>query len=216
MAGAAFLWLASPGRAARGVIRVRRAAIAADDQSLVALARRGDTEAFGDLVSRHERAMLAVARAYFASEADAEDAVQDALVKAFRCLDQLRDGSRFSGWLTRITVNTCLDTLRSRTDKRSLADFATSIPLHPRLGQERFTPATLASRSERSERLRAAIGRLPEDQRVVVMLRYGEDMSYDQVADYLDVPPSTVQGRLRRAKRALKAVLSGRDAIKEG
>lgn len=159
--------------------------------------------------------MLAVARAYFLSEADAEDAVQGALVKAFRCLGQLRDGARFSGWLTRITVNTCLDTLRSRTDKRSLADFATSVVLHPRLGQQQLTPATLASRSERSEMLRVAIGRLPEDQRVVVMLHYGEDMTYDQMAEYLDVPPSTVQGRLRRAKRTLRELLSTPDTSQE-
>jgi RNA polymerase sigma-70 factor (ECF subfamily) len=187
-----------------------------DDCTLVASARGGDTEAFGELVSRHERAMLAVARAYFASKADAEDAVQDAMVKAFRRLDQLRDGTRFSGWLMRITVNTCLDTLRSRTDKRSLADFATSVPLYPRLGQQQFTPATLASRSERAENLRVAIGRLPENQRVVIMLRYGQDMSHEQMAQYLDVPPSTVQGRLHRAKQALRTILSSSDAAQEG
>jgi len=187
----------------------------ADDRELVASARRGDTEAFGELVSRHERAMLAVARAYFASEADAEDAVQSALLKAFRHLDQLKDGAKFSGWLLRTTVNTCLDTLRSRTDKRSLADFATSVQFHPRVGQLDFTPATLASRSERSEMLRAAIGRLPEDQRVAVMLRYGEDMSHEQMAEYLDVPPTTVQGCLRRAKAALRELMSGHDAAQE-
>ncbi|NQT87418.1 sigma-70 family RNA polymerase sigma factor [bacterium] len=147
---------------------------------------------------------------------DAEDAVQDAMVKAFRRLDQLEDGARFSGWLMRITVNTCLDMLRSKTDRQSLADFATSVQLYPRLGQQHFTPATLASRSERAERLRVAIGRLPEDQRVAVMLRYGEDMSYEQMAEYLDVPPSTVQGRLRRAKQGLREILSVTDAAQEG
>ena len=152
--------------------------------------------------------MLAVARAYFATEADAEDAVQDALVKAFRTLDSLRDGARFPGWLTRITVNTCIDVLRTRTDKQSLADFATSVVVLPRMGQPDLTPATLASRAERSEVVRAAIGRLPEDQRVVVMLRYGRDMSYEQIARYLEVPTSTVQGRLHRAKRALREIMA--------
>jgi RNA polymerase sigma-70 factor (ECF subfamily) len=174
---------------------------------LVSRAQRGDTEAFGELVSRHERAMLVAACAHFASQADAEDAVQEALVKAFKCLNQLRDGASFPGWLMRITVNTCLDTLRTRTDKQSLSDFATSVQVLPRFGQGYFTPSTLASRSERAEMLRAAIGRLPEDLRVVVMLRYGEDMTYEQVAEYLDVPPSTVQGRLHRAKQALKELL---------
>jgi RNA polymerase sigma-70 factor (ECF subfamily) len=184
----------------------------ADDRDLVARVRRGDTEAFGELVSRHERAMLATARAYFASEADAEDAVQTALVKAFRSLGQLEDGAKFAGWLMRITVNTCLDTLRTRTDKQSLADFATSVQVFPRLGQQDPTPATLASRSERLERLRAAIGRLPEEQRVVLMLHYAEDMTYEQMAEYLQVPASTVQGRLHRAKQALRELLSPLEA----
>lgn len=181
--------------------------IAADDATLVARARRGDAEAFGELVSRHERAMLAVARAHFAAVADAEDAVQDALVKAFRALEQLKDGRKFSGWLLRITVNTCHDVLRSRTDKVSLADFATTVQLFRRVGQPALTPAAQAGAAESAERLRAAIGRLPEDQRIVVMLRYSEDMSHGQMAEYLDVPPSTVQGRLRRAKRALREML---------
>jgi RNA polymerase sigma-70 factor (ECF subfamily) len=174
---------------------------------LVDRARRGDTEAFAELVSRHERAMLAVARAHFASTADAQDAVQDALIKAFRKLDQLQDGRRFSGWLLRITVNRCHDVLRSRTDKLSLAEFATSVPLRPRLREPALTPSSRASLVERTTRLRAAIGRLAEDQRIVVMLRYGEDMTYDQIAEYLDVPSSTVQGRLRRAKQALREML---------
>lgn len=151
--------------------------------------------------------MLAVARARFASAADAEDAVQDALIKAFRSLDQLRDGAKFSGWLLRITVNVCHDVLRARTDKLSLADFATGVPLRRRVGEPLLTPCAQAARAEQVEQLRAALGRLPEDQRVVIMLRYGEDMTYDQIADYLDVPSTTVQGRLRRAKRALREML---------
>jgi RNA polymerase sigma-70 factor (ECF subfamily) len=180
---------------------------ASDDCELVRRAQQGDAEAFGELVARHERALLAAARAYFASEADAEDAVQDACVKAFQAIAQVQDGSRFAGWLMRITVNTCLDTLRARSDKQSLADLASSVQVFPRLGQQHFTPATLASRSEHAALLRAAIGRLLEDQRLVVLLHYAEGMSYDEVARYLDVPTSTVQGRLHRAKEELRRLL---------
>jgi len=184
---------------------------APDDGTLVEQARGGDREAFGKLVLRHTRAMFAIARAYFASEADAEDAVQDAFVKAFRTLAQLREASRFAGWLARITVNTCVDILRSRSDRVSLADFATSVPLFPRLGQQHSTPSTLASKAERAELLRAAIGRLPEDQRVAIMLRYAGEMSYEQMAAYLDVPLTTVESRLHRAKVALKEILKPLD-----
>ena len=85
--------------------------MATEGAGLVARAKAGDDEAFGDLVTRHQRALFAIARAYFASEADAEDAVQEAFVKAFESLSQLRDNTRFAAWLARITVNVCLATL---------------------------------------------------------------------------------------------------------
>jgi len=179
----------------------------APDDALVLRARRGEREAFGELVSRHQLAMLAIARAYFASEADAQDAVQDAFVKAFQALDQLGAGRGFAAWMARITINTCLEALRTSKEKVSLSAFATTVELSPRLGPEPFTPATLASNREHVDLLRAAVGRLPEDQRVTLLLRYLEDMSYEQIAAYLDVPVSTVRGRLYKAKRALRSML---------
>ena len=181
----------------------------ADDAPLVARAKAGDREAFGSLVTRHGRAMLALARAYFASEADAEDAVQEAVLKAFRALGKLASDERFAAWFARITVNTCRTILSGKTDKVSLADFASTMKLHPRLRQTSLTPASLASKGEEAELLKAAIGRLPEEQREVLMLRYAEDMSYDDMAAYLNVPSSTVRGRLHVAKAALKALLGG-------
>ena len=121
---------------------------AVDDSARVARARAGDPEAFGELITRHEGAMLAISRAYFATEADAEDAVQEAFVKAFRRLGQLDAPSRFAAWLTRITINVCLDVLRTKSDRVSLAEFATSVQVEARLGQEHLTPATLATKAE--------------------------------------------------------------------
>jgi len=181
--------------------------VEAEDAELVARAKAGDREAFGSLVTRHGRAMLALARAYFASEADAEDAVQDAVLRAFGALGGLEDNNRFAAWLARITVNTCLTTLSARTDKVSLADFASTVKLHRRLRETSLTPAALASKGEEAELLKAAIGRLPDEQRLVVMLRYTEEMTYEEMAAYLDVPPATVRGRLYTAKLALRELL---------
>ena len=180
----------------------------ADDATLVARAKTGDRDAFGMLVRRHNGALLAIARAYFASEADAEDAVQEAFVKAYRELGQLAFDSRFAAWAARITKNTCLNILAARSDKVSLAAFASTVKLEPRLGQVYFTPSTLASKSEEAQQLMAAIGRLPEPQRVVLLLRYIEGMTYDQIAAYLDVPASTVRGRLYAAKQSLRQILT--------
>ena len=178
------------------------------DDTLVSRAKRGDRGAFGELVARHQAAMLAIARAYFASEADAQDAVQDAFVKGYQALGQLAAGDRFAAWMARITVNTCLAVLRTSKEKVSLSEFASTVQLFPRVGHEPFTPATLAGNRERVTLLRAAVGRLPEAQRVALLLRYLEDMSYEQIAGYLDVPASTVRGRLHKAKRALRKMLA--------
>lgn len=180
---------------------------AATDDTLVDRARRGERDAFGELVSRHEMAMVAIARAYFASEADAQDAAQEAFVKAFQALSQLTDGRKFAGWVAKITVNTCLETLRRSKEKVSLSEFATTMQVFPRLGQECFTPATLAGNREHADLIRAAVGRLPEEQRVPLLLRYLEDMSYDEIAAYLDLPASTVRGRLHKARLALRKML---------
>ena len=181
---------------------------ASDDSTLVEQARAGARKAFGELVKRHSRPMVDIARAYFAEQADAEDAVQDAFVKAFESLPQLRDPARFASWLARITSRVCIDTLRSASKRLSLADLATSVPLRPRVGQLPLTPATLAGKSEEAEMLRAAVGRLRESYRVVIMLRYAGEMSYAEIADYLDVPVTTVETRLKRAKKALRKLLT--------
>jgi RNA polymerase sigma-70 factor (ECF subfamily) len=177
-----------------------------DDGALVRNARAGDRAAFGELVRLHGPAMHAVSQAYFASHADAEDAVQEAFLKAYRHLAQLADDTRFASWLTRITINTCLNILAARTDKVSLDAFASGVQLQHRLGRVDLTPATLAGKDEEARQLRAAIGRLPEPQRVTLMLRYVEDMTYEQIADYLGVPASTVRGRLHSARQTLRGL----------
>jgi len=187
-------------------------AMAADDAELVARARAGSRDAFGELVLRHERAMLAVARAYFACDADAEDAVQDAFVKAYRALGDLKDGQSFAAWLMRTTTRRCIDVLRSQTGKVSLEAFSSTAALRPRVGHQQLTPATLASKSEEAEIVRAALGLLQDTLRVVLMLRYVEHLSYDAIADYLGVTSSAVRGRLERGKKALRKALQGRAA----
>lgn len=178
-----------------------------DDDELVRRAQGGDHGAFGELVRRHERAMFAIARAYFASEADAEDAVQTAFLQAFRSLGDLRDGRKFASWAARITTRECHNILRTRPDRVSLAEFSTSVRLLPRVGQEDLTPASMSSQNEDADRVKATMGHLSEPHRVVLLLRYTLDMKYKQIAAYLDVPLSTVRSRLAKAKVAFRRAL---------
>jgi RNA polymerase sigma-70 factor (ECF subfamily) len=151
--------------------------------------------------------MFAIARSYFASEESAEDAVQDAFLKAFQAIGQLEDGSRFAGWVAKITMTTCIRALQARARPLSLADFASSASVTLRVGQRSLTPATLVSKAEHAELVKAALGRLPENQRVVLLLRYAENLSYDQIASYTECSLSTVRGRLYCARHALRHIL---------
>jgi len=201
-----FLCPSGDDRASRAIILVEGHLV--DDADLVGRAQQGDSAAFGELVKRHERAMLAIARSYFASDADARDAAQAAFLKAWRHLGRIRKPARFAAWLTRITARTCLDVLRTRPDRVSLAEFSSSVRLRPRVGTESLTPASLAGKREEAIYVKAAIGRLREHQRVVLMLRYAEDMSYADMAQYLSVRISTVRGRLEKAKKAMRRELA--------
>ena len=192
-----------------------------NEAALVRRAQKGDRGAFGELVERHERAMLALARAYFASESDAEDATQTAFLQAFKFLGKLRDVRKFPYWLARITKRTCLDMLRSRSDVVSLAGFSSTVQFRRRVGQGDLTPASMSSKNEEAELVKAAMGCLSEHHRIVLMLRYTEHMSYSQIAAYLGVPHTTVRSRLHKGKRALRRALEsisslGGPASREG
>src|SRR3954467_15546534 len=89
-----------------------------EDLVFVRAARGGDLNAFEELVRRYDRALLRIAQTIMRSREEAEDVVQEAFLKTFRKLDQFREGSRFSTWLTRIAINECLATLRKRRNAR--------------------------------------------------------------------------------------------------
>jgi RNA polymerase sigma-70 factor, ECF subfamily len=131
------------------------------------------------------------------SEAEAEDAVQDALVKAWRNWSSLRDVDRFGPWFDRILVNVCRDRMRLRRTSRIVdLDEANQIE----------TRDTFARMVEDDEVARA-IARLSTDHRIVIALRFWRDMTLEDVAVALDLPLGTVKSRLHYALKALRAEL---------
>jgi RNA polymerase sigma-70 factor, ECF subfamily len=126
---------------------------------------------------------------------DAEDAVQEALVLAWRGWVRLRDADRFGAWFDRILVNVCYERLRGR--RRSRSDV-----LPPDLGARPGDPfaATIAR-----DAVGRALLRLSPEQRIVVVLRYWRDLSIEEIADRVRVPSGTVRSRLHYALRTLKS-----------
>lgn len=183
------------------------------DPSLVARMRRGDEEAFSLAVRRYWPRLLAVARRFLSTEQDAQDAVQDAFLSAFRALDRFEEQSRLGTWLYRIVVNASLMKLRSqrRKPERSIED------LLPRFKDDghMVNPAThwaisvdnAADQREIQEVVRKAIDQLPESYRTVLLLRDIEERNTEEAANLLGISASAVKTRLHRARQALRTLL---------
>lgn len=154
--------------------------------------------AFHRLTSQHLDASYRLARAIVHDPADAEDATQDALVRAWRKWPTLRDQSLFEHWFTRILVNTCRDHLRRRA-VRPTADAAQLVGI----------PAPddpLAATHERDS-MAAAMALLSPEQRIVVALRFYRDLPVDEIARRLGIPSGTVQSRLHYALKRLNELI---------
>lgn len=167
--------------------------MAAQAHHLVELAAAGDERAFAELVRASERTLYAAARAILKSDQDAQDCVQEAILKGWRKLGTLRDESLFRTWLTRITVTTAINMTRKRgRGAPLLAD----------------VPAKGERRNERLD-VRRAIEALDRKSRVCTVLYYFEDMSVDEIARVLGVRAGTVKSRLFRARGKLRGALEG-------
>jgi RNA polymerase sigma-70 factor, ECF subfamily len=171
-----------------------------EDQALIAATLAGRPDAFGELVSRYERAVYNLAVRTLRDRTEAEDATQEAFFKAYRALATFRPGAKFSTWIFTICYRLCCDRIakRRRLSGDELPDRA-----DPSAG-----PETLAERNDDAQRLRAAIDALPEKYRAVITLYHLQGKQYDEIATVLNLPLGTVKTHLFRAKEQLRKVLT--------
>lgn len=193
---------------------------AAREHGLLARLRAGEDDAFDELVRSAGGRMLAVARRMLGREEDAQDAVQEAFLSAFKSLDRFDERSLLTTWLHRITVNVCLMRLRARgrRPERSLeelmpafrADGHQSNPA----GNWKPDPSAGIQRAELRALVRARIEELPEPFREIIVLRDIAQLDTEQTAELLGISVPGVKTRLHRARQALKTLLD-RDFVKE-
>ena len=177
----------------------------ASDEELLAAHVAGDPDAFTELVRRHRDRLWAVALRTCRDPDEASDAVQDALISAYRRADTFRGTAKVSTWMHRIVVNACLDRLRAKKVRRTVAlpDEAADIGLPDRRDPigEHTTRMTVLG----------ALAQLPTDQRLAVTLVDLEGWSVDEAAEILECPAGTVKSRCHRGRARLYTLLRNQD-----
>ncbi|MBX7119017.1 MAG: sigma-70 family RNA polymerase sigma factor [Gemmatimonadaceae bacterium] len=169
----------------------------ADERDLVLAAQRGEREAFSELVRRHQRRAYVVARAIVINHEDAEDAVQEAFLHAYKAIDRFLPDQAFGAWLHRIVANAALDVTRRRKvrDADELPETVASPFRDP------------AESSELRTRLKDALETLPPRQRAVIVLHDVEGFKHAEIGRMLDIPEGTARSDLHYARSQLRRVL---------
>lgn len=173
--------------------------IAIDDSKLIKLAQRGDRQAFGALVERFRERVIGVVYRMCGDMQLAEDAAQDAFVRAWQQLPRYEPRAPFQSWLYRIALNRATDVLRR---DRDTADVDALLLAAPQPG-----PEAVVERDELHVTVRKAVLALPEASRSVLILREYEGLSYHEIAETLGIPLGTVMSRLNYARGRLRELL---------
>ena len=183
------------------------------DQLLVSAAKSGDRSAFVELCGRHSKKILPTIYRITKNREDAEDVLQDSLLKAFVHLKSFEGRSSFSSWLTRIAINSALMALRKRRGLEIPIDHASDdcqIWHAWEPCDQAETPESHLVRREREELLRSAILRLPSMFREVVELRHAQEYSTSEIAQELGISVGAAKSRLLRARMAVRASFSAK------
>ncbi len=174
-----------------------------DQEKIIARARRGDADAFEQLVAAYRDQVFRLALRMCGSEADADEVAQEAFLSAWKALPNFRGESQFSTWLYQLTTHAAIDLMRREKRQIAAADITEVSAADPAP-----SPQQQAEQSEQREIVRDAILQLAPEQREVVVLRFMEELSYEEIGAVLKLPSGTVKSRLNRAKAQLKEILS--------
>jgi len=178
------------------------------DEELVARSRGGDLDSFNQLVVRWERPIYALAYRVIGREEDARDVAQETFLRAFRALGGFKGQAKFSSWLYRITLNLCRDWIR-RERRTPVAQAPEGIDLIELAGETVPSESLeeVVSRKQLGRVVARAMSTLPEEQRTAIILKEYHGLTFQEIADLLDCPLSTVKTRLYQGLAVLRRQL---------
>ncbi|MCZ7605765.1 MAG: sigma-70 family RNA polymerase sigma factor [Planctomycetota bacterium] len=178
--------------------------------ALIARARKGDGDAYGQLVQANQDRIYASVLRQVRDEHKAMDITQEAFIQAYRAIDTYEDRARFSTWMYRIAMNLITSHYRhERAQKRGGSQTETSLNIEgmPEPGADQRTPDDAVAAADLGVLVRAAIDELDDEYRDVVVMRDLQDLSYEEIAETLKIAPGTVRSRLHRGREKLREKL---------
>ncbi|MFP4106284.1 MAG: RNA polymerase sigma factor [Phycisphaerae bacterium] len=174
------------------------------ESSLIRRSQEGDREAFGVLVKKYAGPARGTASLILGNYDEAQDASQEAFVRAWKAIKRFNHSARFFTWYSTILRNVCISRLRKRGRRKTVE----LNDVHPHLNPD-SDPVLLAEQNERKVRVWKAVRTLPLMHREVIVMSHFQGMSYKDMAETLDVPIGTVTSRLHAARKLLKLKLAG-------
>lgn len=182
-----------------------------DDSVLIERSQKGDRQAFDTLIRKHEKRAYQYAYRLTSNPEEAGDVVADAFVRVYSALHNFKGQSAFTTWLYRILTNCFLD-MRKKERSRPSTSLEAALQtdegdLERQVEDDKPTPLDEAERSERERAIEGAVSLLPEYQRAMITMYHVETLSYEEIAEALDLPIGTVKSRLNRARLSLRELL---------
>ncbi|GJM40899.1 MAG: RNA polymerase subunit sigma-24 [Ardenticatenaceae bacterium] len=176
-----------------------------EEQVWLDQARRGDKTAFGKIIEAYQRPVYNLAYRMLSNSGEAEEAAQEAFIRAYTRLDSYNPNHKFSTWLLSITSNYCIDLIRKR--RAILLNIDEPLPPHPALMSEGSSgPEPQLVQSQREEMVQTLLAELAPEYREAVVLRYWYELSYDEIAEMMDTTVSAIKSRLFRARKQLAEI----------
>ncbi|MCR6545460.1 RNA polymerase sigma factor [Dehalobacterium formicoaceticum] len=172
------------------------------DEELVVLCLQGNRDAFAELVKRYERQIYSLAYRLTNNYHDAIDLSQEVFLHLYRVLDKFDGERKFFPWMYRIATNVCYNALKKKPKESTTLDQVMEF-----ISDDKSQPEITFEKKEVQETVQKAIAELPENFRVPVVLKYLEDLSYQQISEVMELPVSTIETRLYRGRIMLQKKL---------
>ena len=169
-----------------------------EEQQWIQEVLAGNKQAYAYIINKYKNQLFATILRMTRNPHDAGDLVQEAFIKVYEQLEKYDGKGAFSSWLYRVAINHCMDEFRKKRYQMK------QVEMDEELIEDPKHPEVIFLKNEKSRHLERLISSLPEDERMIILLRYVNELTYDEISELAEVPISTVRNKLHRAKKKMR------------